>query len=123
MSAHTGSPQSYVLFEVSQFDSYSYLFNRPTFISLDPDWTPSAPIPVRGLRIGANGVVVPISQAYRNLDTAVSTANGYVAGIGQVLSSLGTVIPLEKGPDQDEFFLTFDVLGNDTNVVTGLTPT
>ena len=32
----TGVPQSYVMFEVSQYDSYSYLFNKPTFISLDP---------------------------------------------------------------------------------------
>ena len=122
VSAHTGAPKSYVLFEVSQFDSYSYLFNRPTFVSLDPTWTPASPIPIRGLRIGANGVVVPISQAYRNLDTAVSVANGYTAGAGQVLSSLGTVMPLEKGPDQDEFFLTFEVLGSDTNVVTEPAP-
>jgi hypothetical protein len=111
-----------VLFEVSQFDSYSYLFNRPTFISLDPAWTPSSPIPLKGLRIGLNGVVEPVSQAYRNLDTAVSVANGYTAGVGQVLSSLGTVMPLEKGPDQDEFFLTFEVFGNDTNVVTEPAP-
>ncbi|MEO8445538.1 MAG: LamG domain-containing protein [Gammaproteobacteria bacterium] len=122
VSAHTGAADTYVLFEVSQFDSYSYLFNRPTFVSLDPEWTPSSPIPVRGLRIGANGTVVPISQAYRNLDTAVSVSNGFVPGTGQVLSSLGTVIPLEKGPDQDEFFLTFEVLGNSTNVVTEPAP-
>ena len=122
VSAHSGTPSSYVLFEVSQFDSYSYLFNRPTFVSLDPAWTPSTPIPVKGLRIGANGVVGRVSQAYRNLDTSVSTANGYAAATGQVLSSLGTVIPLEKGPDLDEFFLTFDVFGNDINVVTEPAP-
>ncbi|MBL8200182.1 MAG: LamG domain-containing protein [Chromatiales bacterium] len=122
VSTHSGAAGSYVLFEVSQFDSYSYLFNRPTFISLDPDWSPSAPIPIRGLRIGANGVVVPISQAYRNLDEAVSVADGYAPETGQVLSSLGTVMPLEKGPDQDEFFLTFEVFGNSTNVVTEPAP-
>lgn len=122
VSVPTGVPSTYVLFEVSQFDSYSYLFNRPTFISLDPDWTPSSPIPIRGLRIGLNGVVEPVSQAYRNLDTTVSVANGYTAGVGQVLSSLGTIMPLEKGPDQDEFFLTFEVLGNNTNVVTEPAP-
>ena len=122
VSAHTGSPMGYVLFEVSQFDSYSYLFNRPTFVSLDPAWTPSSPIPVRGLRIGLNGVVEKVSQAYRNLDTSVSVANGYAAATGQVLSSLGTIMPLEKGPDQDEFFLTFEVLGNSTNVVTEPAP-
>jgi hypothetical protein len=122
VSAHAGFADSYVLVEVSQFDSYSYLFNRPTFISLDPDWTPASPIPIRGMRIGANGVVVPIGQAYKNLDTSVSVAGGYAAETGQVLSSLGTVIPLEKGPDQDEFFLTFEVFGSDTNVVTEPAP-
>jgi len=122
VSAHSGFADSYVLVEVSQFDSYSYLFNRPTFISLDPDWTPASPIPIRGMRIGANGVVVPIGQAYSNLDTSVSVANGYAAGTGQVLSSLGTVIPLAKGPDQDEFFLTFEVFGGSTNVFTEPAP-
>ncbi len=122
VSAHSGAADSYVLFEVSQFDSYAYLFNRPTFVSLDPDWTPGSPIPVRGLRIGANGVVVPVGQSYQNLDTAVSVANGYTAESGQVLSSLGAVMPLDKGPDLDEFFLSFEVLGNSTNVVTEPAP-
>lgn len=122
VSDHAEAAGSYVLFEVSQFDSYSYLFHRPTFVNLDPDWTPASPIPVKGLRIGANGLVLPVSQAYANLDTAVSVANGYVPGTGQVLSSLGTVIPLEKGPDQDEFFLSFEVLGNSSNVVTEPAP-
>ena len=47
VSAPHRHAESYVLFEVSQFDSYSYLFNRPTFVSLDPDWTPAA-IPIAG---------------------------------------------------------------------------
>jgi len=122
VSAHSGAADSYVLFEVSQFDSYGYLFNRPTFVSLDPDWMPSTPVPVKGLRIGANGVVLPISQAYQNLDTQISVADGYAAATGQVLSSLGTIVPLEKGPDQDEFFLTFEVFGDSTNVVTEPAP-
>jgi len=32
--------------------------------------------------------------------------------LGQPLSSLGAVIPLEKGPEDDEFFLTFDTLAS-----------
>ena len=31
--------------------------------------------------------------------------------LGQPLSLLGAVLPLEKGPENDEFFLTFDRLG------------
>jgi hypothetical protein len=35
-------PQSYIMFEASQYDSYSYLFTKPTFISLDPAARPAA---------------------------------------------------------------------------------
>jgi hypothetical protein len=122
VSDHVDAPGSYVMFEVSQFDSYSYLFNRPTFINLDGNWTPPNPIPVRGLRIGVNGAEVGLSQAYRNLNAAVSTAGGYAPATGQVLSSLGTVMPLVKGPDGDEFFLSFEGLGSSTNVVTEPAP-
>jgi hypothetical protein len=36
-------PQSYIMFEVSQNDSYSYLFTKPVFISLDPAARPGSP--------------------------------------------------------------------------------
>ena len=64
-------PQAYILFEVSQFDSYSYLFNQPTFISLDPTARPGS-IPIAGLRIGVNGTEAPVGQAYRTLDTTIT---------------------------------------------------
>jgi hypothetical protein len=38
------------------------------------------------------------------------------------LSSLGTVIGLEKGPQADEFFITFEQLGSHTNVVLAPVP-
>ncbi len=120
VSDHVGLPEAYILFEVSQFDSYSYLFNAPVFISLDPGVVPDA-IPLRGLRIGVNGAESPVGQAYRNLDLSLN-ATDYVPGAGQPLSALGTVIGLEKGPDNDEFFLSFEVLGSSTNVVTEPTP-
>ncbi|MCB1596516.1 MAG: LamG domain-containing protein, partial [Gammaproteobacteria bacterium] len=116
VSTQVGAAGSYIMFEVSQFDSYSYLFYRPTFINLNADWQPSGSIPVRGLLIGANGVEVPVSQAWGNMNESVSTANGYAPDTGQVLSSLGTVVPLEKGPDADEFFLSFAQLGGSSNV-------
>lgn len=37
---------------------------------------------------------------------------------GQRLSPLGTIIALEKGPDNDEFFLSFDRIGDQTFVRT-----
>lgn len=122
VSPHTGVANTYMMFEVSRFDSYSYLFNRPTFISLDPDYTPATPIRIHDLSIGVNGLVSPMSQPWRNLDVQVSTAGGYAPGTGQVLSSLGTIVPLEKGPEQDEFFLSFAVLGNSSHVITEPTP-
>ncbi len=112
---HTGIPDTYILIEVSQFDSYSYLFNRPVFISLDPAFTPND-IPVAGMRIGINGKEASVGQAYRNVDTVITPAF-YTPGAGQLLSDLGTIIALEKGPDQDEFFLTFEILGSSSHIV------
>jgi hypothetical protein len=114
-----GVPDSYIMFEVSQFDSYSYLFNHPVFISLDPNAHPDG-IAIAGMRIGINGKEAAVGQAYRNMAEVVSS-NQYTTA-GQVLSDLGTVIALEKGPEEDEFFLTFEVLGNHTNVTTEPAP-
>jgi len=110
-----GVPDSYIMFEVSQYDSYSYLFKDPVFISLDPTASPGN-IPVAGMRIGINGKEAVAGQAWKHLDTMISNAF-YVPGSGQRLSDLGTIIALEKGPQSDEFFLSFEVLGNNTNVV------
>ena len=104
---------TYVMMEVSQYDSYSYLFYKPTLVSLDPAFTPGN-IVVKGLRLGLNGKEPAVGQAFRNIDTAV-TSNIYTNG-GEVLSGLGTIIALEKGADADEFFLTFEQLGSKTDV-------
>ncbi len=113
-------PDAYIVFQVSQFDNYSYLFDTPFFFSLDATATPGN-IPVEGMRIGINGAESPVSQAYANLITAVTDAN-YHPTTGQTLSNLGTVIALEKGPASDEFFLSFEMLGSQTNVVTEPSP-
>lgn len=105
-------PKSYVMFETSQYDSYSYLFTNPTFISLDPSVEPAG-IALKGLRIGVNGQEARVGQAYIPLDLTVG-GSGYVAETGQLLSPTGTVIALEKGPESDLFFLTFEQLGTET---------
>lgn len=107
ISQLTNMPQSYIMFEVSQYDSYSYLFNKPTFVSLDPNANP-ANIHVKGLRIGLNSREVPVGQAYANMDTYITQNN-------QVLSTLGTVIAMDKGPDNDQFFLTFEDMNGHTH--------
>ena len=116
----TGVPQAYVMFTVSQYDSYSYLFYQPTFISLDKTVKPNS-IPVKGIRIGLNGNIPLVGQAYIPLNTTV-TAAGYTP-MGEVLSTVGTVIGLQSGPLTDTFFLTFDQLGSQTHVVVEPTPT
>jgi hypothetical protein len=102
-------PQSYVVFEAAQFDSYGYLFRNPFFISLDAAAQPDG-IDLRGIRIGINGAEAPVGQSFARLDTSIGNG-AYDPALGQLLADLGTVVPLEKGPDSDEFFLTFDVLG------------
>lgn len=109
-----GVADAYIMFEVSQFDSYSYLFQKPVFMVLADDPPPLA-IPIRAMRIGVNGVESTMGQAYVNLDTTIGAS-------GQVLHDVGTVIPLNRGPDTDEFFLTFEVLGSQTNVRTEPAP-
>lgn len=105
---------AYIVLEGSQFDSYSYLFNEPYFISLS-DNPQIAEVPLVGMRIGLNGREADFGQVFATLDTAIS-AEAYQAGTGQVLSRQGTIIPLDKGPEQDEFFLTFERLGDHENV-------
>ncbi|MEE9142618.1 MAG: LamG domain-containing protein, partial [Gammaproteobacteria bacterium] len=105
-------PQSYIMLEGAQFDSYGYLFNTPTFISLDPTATPGS-IPLQKMRVGINGQEAPVGQAYKPLDTVITDAAYTPTGMQQ-LASIGTVIPLEKGPDSDEFFLTFELLGGNS---------
>jgi hypothetical protein len=47
------------------------------------------------------------------MNTQITTAL-YSSATGQTLADLGTVLPLAKGPDSDEFFLTFDKLASHT---------
>ncbi|MCG7893278.1 MAG: LamG domain-containing protein [Candidatus Thiodiazotropha taylori] len=106
-------PQSYVMIEVSQFDNYSYLFRQPKFISLDESVLPGS-IPIQGMRIGINGKEAAIGQAYATLDTTINDSEYTVNG--QLLSNIGTTIATEKGSENDQFFLTFERLGEHTNV-------
>jgi hypothetical protein len=116
-----GNPNSFIMFEVAQFDSYSYLFNKPTFVTLDGS-APGGDISVKGLRIGINGKEALAGQAYANLDTSVNAAT-YDPATGQELSSKGTIIALEKGPASDEFFLTFEDFNGITRDFADVVPT
>ena len=73
------------------------------------------------MRIGINGAEALVGQAYAPLDVTVTDAN-YTAGVGQRLADVGTVIALEKGPDSDLFFLSFDQIGSMSHVRTDPVP-
>jgi hypothetical protein len=97
----------------SQYDTYGYLFTAPTFISLNPNAAPNS-IVISGMRIGVNGSIPTVGQAYATLNATVGPPN-YTAAAGQLLSSVGTVIGADKGVDSDMFFLSFDQFGSSTH--------
>jgi hypothetical protein len=114
ITALSGVPQSYILFQASQYDSYSYLFYQPKFISLDPTAMVPANLKIVGMRMGVNGSLAPAGQSYATMNATVGGAN-YTAANGQLLSPLGTVVPATLGPDSDLFFLAFDQVGSNVH--------
>src|SRR5688572_16110615 len=106
----TSINDSFIVFEAAQSDSYGYLFRKPFFISLDGTAQPAG-LDISGVRLGLNGAEARVGQAYSFLDTQIASPP-YTVETGQTLLNLGTVLPLEKGPEEDEFFLTFDQIGS-----------
>lgn len=112
---------SYVVFETSIFDSYSYLFSEPFLYRLPQNGTAAdaeqdayTGIPLEGIRIGVNGKEPVTGQAYGKLVETLEYSE--YGDRGQMLSPIGTVLPLEGGSNSDEFFLTFARIGSHTNV-------
>lgn len=120
VSALTGVNQAYIMLEGAQYDSYSYLFSKPTFISLDPNAKPGS-VQIKGMRVGLNGAEPVAGQAWTRLDANVTDA-AYSATSGQLLSEVGTIIGVQKGAAADMFFLSFEKIGNQENVRTEATP-
>jgi len=106
-----GTPDSFLVFEVQQFDDYGYLFANPFFTNLKGTAI-TGNIPVKGIRIGINGEEPVTGQVFANLNTTLNSTT--MVGGRQALSPLGTVIELKAGPDQDQFFLTFDQIADKT---------
>ena len=108
----TNVPESYVVVEGAQYDSYSYLFREPFFISLDGTQQPNG-IDIEGMRVGVNGIEAPVGQVFGRIDETISSTV-YDPATGQTLANIGGIIPLQKGPNLDEFFLTFDRISTQT---------
>lgn len=105
---------TYILFEVSQYDNYSYLFSNASIVNLDNKAFNQALI-LQKMRIGLNGKESPLGQTYANIDLTIDGGQDISTPVS--ISSLGTIIPLEKGANNDEFFVTFEQLGQHSNVV------
>jgi hypothetical protein len=97
----------YVVFEVSQFDGTSYLFNEPFFVNLNPEGG-DVVFDLRGIRLGINGKLAEVGQGFVNVSARIDA--GAAGAGGRSLAAIGSIIPLENGPDQDIFFLGFDEL-------------
>ncbi|MBU2870793.1 LamG domain-containing protein [Colwellia sp. E2M01] len=106
-------PNTYILFEVSQYDNYSYLFINPSLVNLDGKTLPDDTL-LKGMRLGLNGKESVQGQTYINLNKSLSANQAITEPL--LLSSLGTIIALDKGANHDEFFLTFEQLGEHSNV-------
>jgi len=112
--------QCFIYFVASQFDNYSYLFTEPTFVSLNPDFTPSGTV-IKGMRIGVNNQEPSVGQAYINIDTTIDASNGFNAtNKEQVLAPIGTIIELKNGAGNDEFFLSFENFNGDLDTRTSV---
>lgn len=103
-------PGSFIVFEVQQLDDYGYVFSSPFFTNLENN-APTSSIPLKGIRIGVNGVEAPTGQAFANLNTSIEA--GQIVDNRQVLSRIGAVVEAKQGPLDDVFFLSFDQIGND----------
>jgi mono/diheme cytochrome c family protein len=101
--------QPYVMLEASQLDSYGIQFSKPTFISLATGTTVSN-LPIAGIRIGVNGLDTGHGQAYVPINATVGGST-YTPATGQQMSEIGTVIGLERGVLDDQFFLSFERIG------------
>lgn len=111
--------EAFVVFEVSQFDSFSYLFSDPFFVSLSEGASYSN-IELAGIKLGINGKEATVGQAYKNLSVTLNSTEEQDGRFN--LSSAGTIIALEQGPDTDEFFLSFERIGRHENVVVEAAP-
>ena len=110
----------FIVFQASQMDSFSYLFTEPYFISLNenPDLNN---IPLKGLRLGVNGKLAGVAQSFQTIDMVLDNSL-YNSATGQSISRLGTLIGLQKGASEDEFFLSFEEIGTFSNVIVNAAP-
>ncbi len=104
---------SYIKVQAEQFDTYSYLFNNPVYVNLGNP-VPTINFVMKGMRIGINGREAIVGQSFINLKTDGSDST--ITANNQEVSRLGSVIQLQQGTETDDFFLSFEKLGTQTNL-------
>ncbi|MGJ8693660.1 MAG: LamG domain-containing protein [Thalassotalea sp.] len=113
ISEQVNLANTYIVFEVSQFDNYSYLFNSPAIVNLDNN-TLAENITISGIKLGLNGKENPQGQAFSNVDVTISSTQDIATPFP--ISTLGTIIGIDKSAENDEFFLSFETLGQFSNI-------
>lgn len=114
----------YIVFEVSQFDSSSYLFKNPRFVNINPNNNSNnntelnfnLNFDLKGIHIGINGQLARTGQGFVNINTNI---NGSRFTLDDApLLQRGSIIPLENGPDADVFFLAFKEINGQSDTRT-----
>jgi hypothetical protein len=97
----------YVVFQVSQFDSFSYLFSEPRFVNINPDAASSSlNFELKGVYLGLNGKLARTGQGFVNINRVIN-GNSFTID-DDPLQANGSIVPLENGPENDVFFLAFE---------------
>jgi hypothetical protein len=104
---------TFIMFEVSQFDNYSYLFNSPALVNLDNQTLPES-LDIKGIKLGINGKESGQGQAFSNIDLSIASSQNISVPFS--ISTLGTIVGLDQGAQIDEFFLSFEQLGEFSNI-------
>lgn len=106
-------PETYVLFTVSQFDDYAYLFSQPQLVNLNGSSIPTA-LTIEGMALGINGKEADVGQAWLKKSWQIAASTALKTPL--TLSSQGTILASEGGAGSDEFFLSFAKLADKTHV-------
>ncbi len=90
-------------------DAASYLFAEPRFGG------DVSGITITNIRIAVNDAIPVAAQSFRRVDVDSAVP-------GTLLSPLGAIIPVAVDPDQDQFHLEFEVLGNNQGLAETVAP-
>ena len=105
------------MFEVAQFDNYSYLFNSPYLVNLEGRSLPQA-LTISGMAIGINGKEAVTGQSW--LKQRFNLASGTALSEGAELSAQGVDVILDdRGERPGAMFADWELIGVPHRVTIG----